>query len=77
MKFHIKGRCAVITGAAGLLGIAHAKALLDIGATTILTDINEVELRSAGGQKPSEKNFPDGNIHMYPMDVTSGRIQYL
>ena len=21
--------------------------------------------------KPSEKNFPDGNIHMYPMDVTS------
>jgi NAD(P)-dependent dehydrogenase (short-subunit alcohol dehydrogenase family) len=69
MKFHIKGRCAVITGAAGLLGIAHAKALLDIGATTILTDINEVELRSA--VKTLRKNFPDGNIHMYPMDVTS------
>ena len=38
-----------------LLRIAHAKALLDIGATTILTDINEVELRSA--VKTLRKNF--------------------
>ena len=44
MKFNISGRCAVITGGAGLLGIAHAKALLDIGATIVLTDISDKEL---------------------------------
>lgn len=69
MKFDLKGRCAVITGAAGLLGIAHAKAILDMGATTVLTDINEVELRSA--VKAIRKKFPEEKIHIIPMDVTS------
>jgi len=72
MNFDIPGRCALITGAAGLLGIAHAKALLDIGATIILTDINEVELRSA--VTTLRESYPNANIHMYPMDVTSETI---
>jgi NAD(P)-dependent dehydrogenase (short-subunit alcohol dehydrogenase family) len=67
--FDISGKTALITGAAGMLGIAHAKALLDIDATIILTDINEVELRSV--VKAIQKSFPDGKIHMFAMDVTS------
>jgi NAD(P)-dependent dehydrogenase (short-subunit alcohol dehydrogenase family) len=45
-KFNLNGRCALITGAAGLLGIQHADALLEIGATVILTDINISSLNS-------------------------------
>ena len=67
--FDLDGRAALITGGAGLLGIAHAKSLLDIGATIVLTDINQVELRSA--VITIKKSFPDGNIHTFPMDVTS------
>lgn len=46
-KFDVTGKTALITGAAGLLGIKHASALLEIGATVVLTDINEVALESA------------------------------
>jgi len=40
----LSNRTALITGAAGLLGRAHAKALLDIDANVILTDVNKGEL---------------------------------
>ena len=69
MKFNILGRCAVITGGAGLLGIAHAEALLDIGATIVLTDISDKELMAAA--KTLRDSFPSGNIHTFIMDVTS------
>ena len=69
MKFNISGRCAVITGGAGLLGIAHAKALLDIGATIVLTDISDKELMAAANTL--RDNFPSGTIHTFMMDVTS------
>ena len=40
-KFDLTGRTALITGSAGLLGLEHASALLESGATVVLTDINE------------------------------------
>ena len=46
-KFDLTGKTALITGAAGLLGIKHASALLEIGATVVLTDIGEAALESA------------------------------
>lgn len=39
-KFDLTGKTALITGAAGLLGQQHAGALLDSGATVVLTDIS-------------------------------------
>ncbi len=46
-KFNITGKTALITGAAGLLGKEHAAALLECGATVILTDVSEPALRAA------------------------------
>ena len=44
-KFNLSGKTALITGAAGLLGGEHATALLENGASVILTDINEEALQ--------------------------------
>jgi len=67
--FDLSGRSALITGGGGLLGVAHAEALLDIGATVVLTDISDKELMAAA--KTLRDNFPSGNIHTFMMDVTS------
>ena len=46
-KFNLTGKTALITGAAGLLGVEHATALLASGATVILTDIGKDALAAA------------------------------
>jgi NAD(P)-dependent dehydrogenase (short-subunit alcohol dehydrogenase family) len=46
-KYDLKGKTALITGGAGLLGVEHAAALLENGATVVLTDISEEGLTAA------------------------------
>lgn len=46
-KFSLTGKTALITGAAGLLGLQHAAALIESGATVVLTDVNNIGLDSA------------------------------
>ena len=36
----LKNKISIITGGAGLLGIQHAHALLELNSTVILIDIN-------------------------------------
>jgi len=67
-RFDLKSKTALITGAAGLLGIEHAAALLECDCRVILTDISEDGLQSA--QKQLKKEFPSGEIYTYPMDVS-------
>jgi NAD(P)-dependent dehydrogenase (short-subunit alcohol dehydrogenase family) len=43
-RFMLHDKVCIITGAAGLLGIQHAYALLDAGASVVLLDINEDSL---------------------------------
>ena len=38
--YNLSNRVALITGAGGFLGLFHAKALLENGATVIITDRN-------------------------------------
>ncbi|MEP0548602.1 MAG: SDR family oxidoreductase [Rhodothermales bacterium] len=47
MDLQIKGRAAVITGAAGGMGLATARLLLDEGVDLLLTDIDEDQLKQS------------------------------
>ena len=68
-KFNLSGKTALITGAAGLLGMEHAAALLESGAKVVLTDIGESALKSAKANL--EQNFEATKIITKVMDVTS------
>ena len=46
-KFDLTGSTALITGGAGLLGFEHAAALLESGASVVLTDVDEESLSTA------------------------------
>ena len=39
-RFDLSNKVALVTGAAGLLGIQHAAALLECDATLVITDIS-------------------------------------
>ena len=68
-KFDLSGKTALITGAAGLLGIEHAAALLESGAQVVLTDIGESALQSA--HTNLAQNFEATKMITKVMDVTS------
>ena len=68
-NFSLVGKTGLITGAAGLLGMPHATALLDAGASIILTDIDGAKLRRA--KLELLRSFDSKFIHIHQMDVTS------
>ncbi|WP_027824076.1 SDR family oxidoreductase [Laribacter hongkongensis] len=67
-KFDLTGKTALITGAAGLLGVEHAAALLDSGAMVVLTDMSATAL-DAAAQHLSE-HHDRARILIAVMDVT-------
>lgn len=67
-KFDLTGKTALITGAAGLLGVQHAGALLESGATVVLTDIGEAGLASAAASL--SLNADAAYVLTHVMDVT-------
>ena len=67
-KFDLTGKIALITGAAGLLGVEHAAALLESGATVVVTDISEVILGIA--RETLSKTADSARIQTLVMDVT-------
>ncbi len=67
-KFDLTGKTALITGAAGLLGVEHAAALLESGATVVLTDISEATLGVA--HETLAKTADSDSIQTLVMDVT-------
>jgi NAD(P)-dependent dehydrogenase (short-subunit alcohol dehydrogenase family) len=68
-KFNLSGKTVLITGAAGLLGIEHAAALLESGATVILTDVGPDNLAAA--KETLSKDADVTRIHTYEMDVSN------
>jgi len=67
--FKLKNKCALITGGAGLLGIEHARALLEIGAKVVIADISQEKI-----DQTLEKlcnSFDPDNVHGIKLDVTS------
>jgi NAD(P)-dependent dehydrogenase (short-subunit alcohol dehydrogenase family) len=68
-KFNLEGETALITGASGLLGVEHAKALLEVGATVVLTDIDKINLSRVCNDLI--KTFGESNVVYKIMDVTN------
>jgi NAD(P)-dependent dehydrogenase (short-subunit alcohol dehydrogenase family) len=68
-KFDLTGKTAIITGAAGLLGIEHSYALLECGATIVFTDISEMAIDIA--RENLSQNFDPDRILIKVMDVSN------
>ena len=66
--FNLKGKTALITGGAGLLGIEHAAALLECGASIVITDVNAAALQTA--QENLAAHYDTKKIIIKIMDVT-------
>ena len=71
-KFDLTGKTALITGAAGLLGIEHASALLESGGKVVLTDTSEARL--AQTREALISSFKPEKIHTYVMNVTQPTV---
>lgn len=69
-KYNLTGKTALVTGGAGLLGVEHAAALLEINCNVVLTDINDSALQSA--KEILSANADPSRIFTQVMDVTSG-----
>ena len=65
----LKGRTALITGGAGLLGPRHAIGLSSAGAKVILTDINAEGLEIA--KNKILKIYNEAHIETYILDITN------
>ena len=68
-QFDLTGKVALITGGAGLLGLQHAAALLDIGATVVLADLSLERIESAAIELKRE--FDSGRLIPLELDVTN------
>jgi NAD(P)-dependent dehydrogenase (short-subunit alcohol dehydrogenase family) len=68
-RFNLSGKTGLITGAAGLLGVEHAAALLECDACVVLTDISERHLEKARIKLMDE--FPAAKVLAHVMDVSS------
>ena len=65
-RFNLKGKVAIITGGAGLLGRHHAAALIEINARVILIDKHQ-------GRLISQKNYfkkENKNVDIFKTDIT-------
>ena len=67
-RFDLTGKTALVTGAAGLLGVQHASALLESGASVVVTDVGQAQL--AGAREELAGLFDARRIVTHVMDVT-------
>jgi NAD(P)-dependent dehydrogenase (short-subunit alcohol dehydrogenase family) len=67
-KFSLNKRYAVITGGAGLLGIEHARAILEVNGSVILWDIDSKALDFVTQKLKSE--FEPSRVYSSKIDVT-------
>jgi NAD(P)-dependent dehydrogenase (short-subunit alcohol dehydrogenase family) len=68
-KFDLSNSWALVTGAAGLLGLEHSRALLEAGANVVLQDIDTDKLKRA--KTILESEYPPNTIRISSSDVTS------
>jgi NAD(P)-dependent dehydrogenase (short-subunit alcohol dehydrogenase family) len=67
-RYELTDKVAVVTGAAGLLGLQHCHALLEIGASVVLTDLSQAACEEAAAKLKA--SYPQAKILPVAMDVT-------
>ncbi|MFT6435883.1 MAG: NAD(P)-dependent dehydrogenase (short-subunit alcohol dehydrogenase family) [Candidatus Azotimanducaceae bacterium] len=67
--FNLKGKIALVTGGAGLLGIEHSHAILEAGGTVVLADLDKARLAEA--KNKLAEYYEEKSIFICRMDVTS------
>lgn len=67
-NYSLTGKTALITGGAGLLGVQHAAAILEVGGNVVITDLNQKDLDRALASL--SQSFSSMKIQLLPMDVT-------
>jgi NAD(P)-dependent dehydrogenase (short-subunit alcohol dehydrogenase family) len=75
-KFRLDGRVAVITGAAGLLGVKHAEAIASVGGIPVLWDIDEPAAHLAAERIQQQYRVPARAMRVditSPQSVTRGK----
>jgi 7-alpha-hydroxysteroid dehydrogenase len=64
MSFSVKGKTAIVTGAASGIGLAIARHLADKGANVVCADVDEKNLVEEFGDAPE-----DGNVRIFAGDL--------
>lgn len=67
-NYSLIGKTALITGGAGMLGIQHAAAILEVGGSVVITDLKQKDLDNAS--EVLSESFSKTKIYLQPMDVT-------
>ena len=68
-KYDLSNKSALITGAAGLLGGQHARAILQHGGAVVLTDVDQAGLESES--EMLAKQYGQRKVMFFLMDVTN------
>lgn len=66
-RFTLAGKAALVTGAAGLLGVQHVRALCEAGADVVLSDVSLGAAEKAAAAATAD--FPEARILPLRLDV--------
>ena len=66
-KFNLSNNVAVVTGGAGLLGLKHCEALLEVGAKVVVLDI---DTKAADKYKSDNCSKYKNNLYILNVDIT-------
>lgn len=66
-RFTLAGKAALVTGAAGLLGVQHVRALCEVGTDVVLSDVSLEAAEKAAAEVAAD--FPEARILPLRLDV--------